>query len=695
MQEEVDHEDDDSFVLIEKAKEHQEYGESIALSDASDPRKCKPFLDSLILALVKRESALGRYTYETAQTYASMGKLYFHMHHPRAAVMLRASFRIEYFLYGKCSGRIAGDFKGFLLERGLSDNDTEEIRKDILFSAKYELEGDILRRFGDRRAAAMEYQKAARLEELAFGKDNPDLAFLWRKMACLASIKKANMHTIDFDESDRLGSKWMNEVQDHISSTVSAGIIKGDKYYQSLLYGKAIREYVKATLGDRPRPIPKPKPRRNNRRTSTASMEQELQSMIASSTSSVQSRPPRRSQSSNLPANARPQNHSRAVGNENATAIQVSAEAVPFSSSATQSLVASHDSSRRSRSSVKQMSISSKDLSEFEEEELALKDHDDKSEDFSVAIASSEATSDDGSWYSEDPAKNKPSSQKQRPFLATSLYEMVSKNSSRALGGETAESSSSTKKPKSESALRYMAIKPATKFANRAMKKLRKKTKASAKPESDVQESSFTPWSSPPPTLTVAAVDQATIYPESMRDNRSADSDSNLHSSPKQALHHQKGMPVIKEVSSPESSASPLTDNNSNEILSSSMRSVSERRSARSRRTAPIRRLSSDSFSDDMLIEQPKSLRRQALDRAKAKRQNNKKQPRQRAFKKVIPTNINDKPISNDYPRRGDADALAKVGGSDNPFLVFEDPSNSSSSPSPPSGLSKPSWIAH
>lgn len=230
MQEEEDH-DDDSFVLIEKAKEHQEHGESIALGEAKNPINCKPFLDSLILALVKRESALGRYTYETAQTYASMGNLYFHMRHPRAAAMFRASFRIEYFLYGKCSGRIAGDFKRFLLERGLSDNDTEEIRKDVLFSARYELEGDILRRFGDRRAAAMEYQKAARREELAFGTDNPDLAYLWRKMACLASIKKENMHFIDFDACDRLGSKWMKAVQGHILSSVSAGISEGDKYY--------------------------------------------------------------------------------------------------------------------------------------------------------------------------------------------------------------------------------------------------------------------------------------------------------------------------------------------------------------------------------------------------------------------------------------------------------------------------------
>ncbi|CAJ1953912.1 unnamed protein product [Cylindrotheca closterium] len=708
---------DDSFVLIEKAKEHQEYGESIAMSDAKDPRKCQPFLDSLILALVKRESALGKYTYETAQTYASMGKLYFHMHHPRAAVMFRASFRIEYFLYGKCSGRIAGDFKGFLLERGLSDNDTDAIRKDIVISARYEVEGDILRRFGDRRAAAMEYQKAARIEELAFGKDNPDLAFLWRKMACLASIRKANMHIVDFDECDRLGSKWINEAQDHISSSVSAGITKGDKYYQSLLYGKATREYVKAALGDKPRPILKPKPRRNNanRRTSTegASVQQELQNMIApttSSNSSVQSRP-RRVQSG-PPVNTKPQNaFNKTVGSEN-VAIKVSADAVPLS--ATQSVgTASQDSSLHSRRLNNNIS------------QQQTRDLEEKSEDFdTVAVASSVATSDDGSWYSEnleqqDAAKQKSSLEtKQRPFLATSLYEMVSKNSSRALGD------TGSKKPKSESALRYMTIKPATKFANRAMNKLRKKKKGTPISERVLnapEGSNYATWSSTPPT-DLARGGNA----ENMKEASSVDSNSNLRP-PTKALH-QNGMPVITEMSSPESSSSPTE----NEIPSASMRSRSRSRShSRSRRTVPgqsARRFSSESFSEDMMMgesnhkprsssrrqqaprrfssesfsedmmmgessHKPRSSssrRQQALDRAKAatehrphqQQQQQQRQPRQRVFKKVIPTSN-----YNQHQQR-DVDRLAKVGGSENPFLVFEDPSNSSSSPSP-TGLSK------
>lgn len=680
MQEEEE-QDDDSYTLIEKAKEQQEYGESISLGDAKDPIKCKPFLDSLILALVKRESALGRYTYETAQTYSSMGSLFFHMRHPRAAVMFRSGFRIEYFLYGKCSGHLAGEFKGFLLERGLTENDTEEIRKDILNSARLEVEGDILRRFGDRRAAAMEYQKAARLEELAFGKDNPDLAFLWRKMACLASIKKVNMQTVDFEECDRVGPKWLDEEKDHISSTVSAGIRRGDKYYQSLLYSKAIKEYVKATLGNRPRQIPKQKPRRNNRRTSTgtAPLEQELHSIIGSSSSSVQSRPLR--PQSRFVGNAASERLSQDVGSEQ-VAIQVSAEALPMSSTRRHG-AASQDSSQHSRTvnisqqpeasfsipSSKRLSISSESL-ELKENLLILKeaaeskDSEEKSQDLdTVAIESSVATSDDGSWCSQRWVQEedaKPSSSKQRPFMATSLYEKALKNSSRTLG------ESRPKKPKSESALRYMTLKPAAKLANRAMKKLRKK-KATSELVSDMkyteEGNNMTPWQPPPPPR---PADQATPRAGNLK---GAHLDSET----------QHGMPMIKEMSSPESSSSRPTDD---EIPSSSIRSLSSsRHSVRSRRKLPgpsARRLSSDSITtEERMIEKPRSRRRPVSEY----RPQRPRKPRQREFKKVIPSNQN---------YQSDVDTLVKVvgGKNGNRFLVFEDPSNSSSSPSP-TGLNK------
>lgn len=614
MQEEEGQDDDDSYALIEKAKEHQEYGESISLSDAKDPVKSKPFLDSLIQALVQRESALGKYTFETARTYASMGHLYFHMRHPRAAVMFRASFRIEYFLYGKCSGRIAGDFKGFLLDRGLTENDTEEIRKDILTSARFELEGDFLRRFGDRRAAAMEYQKAARLEELAFGKDNPDLAFLWRKMACLASIKKANMHIVDFDECDRLGPRWMNEAKDHISSTVSAGITKGDKYYQSLLYGKAIREYVKATLGDGPRPMQKTKPRRPNRRTSTgtaASVEQELQTIVGSSNSSAQSRPFR--PQARLSGTDRLERTPQAVGPEK-VAIKVSAQAVPLPTSSREiGTVSQGGSSRHSRSVL----------------DGRIHDLD------TVAVESSVATSDDGSWHSQpwghedDDATPPFSSKKERPFLATSLYEKALKNSSRALG-ESAE----PKKPKSESALRFMSIKPAAKLANRAIKKLRMKTQATPRPLSDMNTSddaNYNSWQSPPAP---SDADPKTPRAQNFKGTRTS-----LES------HGGGGMPVITEVSSPESSSSP------NEIPSSSLRS----HSYHSRRTA--RRLSNDSF--DSFTGKP--LSRSARRRGKTSQQ----RPRgQKSFRKVIPSNIHQRDISSNVKRN------------DNRFLVYQDPSS-------------------
>ena len=69
------------------------------------------------------------------------------------------------------------------------------------------MEGDLLRRIGDKKLALLEYQKAARLEELSFGRDNPDLAFLHRKIACLTSMKKSALLTIDFDEKTQTENK--------------------------------------------------------------------------------------------------------------------------------------------------------------------------------------------------------------------------------------------------------------------------------------------------------------------------------------------------------------------------------------------------------------------------------------------------------------------------------------------------------
>jgi hypothetical protein len=238
--------DENDIQSLREAKKWQDQGESIVTS-LKDPLKFQPYLDSLTQSLAKRESVLGRYNYVTAQSYTAIGNVYTQMEEPRSVVMFRTCYRIHTFLYGRYNGQISGLFKDLLDKRGLTPRDIEAIREDILQSTKHEMEGDLLRRFGDKKAAVLEYQKAARVEEFAFGRDNPDLAYLWRKMACLASVNKGFLTTVDFDEADRMGSKWMRHSKDVVSPAVCASIRRGDRYCGSLLYTHAVGEYLKAT----------------------------------------------------------------------------------------------------------------------------------------------------------------------------------------------------------------------------------------------------------------------------------------------------------------------------------------------------------------------------------------------------------------------------------------------------------------
>jgi hypothetical protein len=682
---EDDDDEVDSLVLIEEAKKCHDYGESITLSFAKDPVKCIPFLESLIQALTKREAALGRCSHETAQTYSAIGILYFQMNHPRAVVMFRASYRIEYFLYGKCTGHIDGEFKEFLVKRGLSENDVKEIRKDVLASARHEVEGDILRRFGDRRAAALEYQKAAKIEELAFGKDNPDLAFLWRKMACLVSMKKIHVHDIDFDDCDRPGNKWMRHSKENLSNSVCAMITRGDKYYQSLLYSKAIREYLKAAMSDRPkqplktrRKIPRPS---NN----SLAVEKEIRTLIANSSST----PPWQGKTQSQHTRDSTTRGEKPKDIVTKTTKKLNNETHPdgvFSDVA----AASDAESLRSSANVSQVgeglyrvhSLPTSSLSSEKKEakadimaeESTLMDTINKSQDMEhVVVASSVATSDDGSWYSNSQAsqflQSEPTTtrvkRKQKPFSANSLYHMVAKSSSRSLAGP--------QRPKSESALSRMTIKPASKLANKTMKKLRKRTKTlkskahlTSKAENDKSaphnnaEPSYMLLSSPPAAEKVNETMSSSSRSEQLeKESTSGSIDNDIMSAPA-VSSVPKDMPVIKGDKIP-SPASPSIPTDGFTLLSMREQRRSVDHSARS---------SSHSFSDDIVKDQNDTLPT-TFDREKVTVET----PVQRY------TQQQQQAVSNGV-RSDESRVLPVLDNANESFIVFEDPTHSSSSPS-------------
>ena len=52
----------------------------------------------------------------------------------------------------------------------------DDVQSALIESVRFELEGDLKRRFGLKTEAAVEYTKAARIEEAAFGRENPDVS---------------------------------------------------------------------------------------------------------------------------------------------------------------------------------------------------------------------------------------------------------------------------------------------------------------------------------------------------------------------------------------------------------------------------------------------------------------------------------------------------------------------------------------
>ena len=100
----------------------------------------------------------------------------------RAILMLRELHRIDMILYGTmAAGVFCPSMRTALHKRGIPE-EWEAILGSIQQSAKLELGGDMLRELGSNEKSAREYQKVIKVEEAAFGRENPTLATLWRKL---------------------------------------------------------------------------------------------------------------------------------------------------------------------------------------------------------------------------------------------------------------------------------------------------------------------------------------------------------------------------------------------------------------------------------------------------------------------------------------------------------------------------------
>jgi hypothetical protein len=209
-------------------KQRQSYDDH---ADDDDPKR---YLTSLTETLVQRESTLGRYNHLTAEAYLELGETYVRLASPkaslyssfsssgsrtvrartgpalftaaricdphsihRAVILLRAYHRIQLIMYGttapipisSSSPTNSQSLYKALLRRNFDKDDEadntgsgqlrfEDVQTALIQSVRFELAGDLKRRFGLKSEASVEYTKAARIEEAAFGRENPDVSFI-------------------------------------------------------------------------------------------------------------------------------------------------------------------------------------------------------------------------------------------------------------------------------------------------------------------------------------------------------------------------------------------------------------------------------------------------------------------------------------------------------------------------------------
>jgi hypothetical protein len=224
-------------------------------------------LQKLTHALVQQESTLGKYNHAVGQAYQMIGSFYlFHLHNPsKAVVMLREGHRIDMILYGTTTaGAFSPHFKTALEKKGIPEAVFQNIQGSIGDSVRLELGGDMLRQFGLYEKSAKEYQKAIKAEEAAFGRENPTLAILWRKLACLGAMIENIRDSCKgmTDEIDKISGKWLcghtmspnqQELPKHeklarfIQPKLSNAIQKGDRHYKLMNFHHAVSAYSHAT----------------------------------------------------------------------------------------------------------------------------------------------------------------------------------------------------------------------------------------------------------------------------------------------------------------------------------------------------------------------------------------------------------------------------------------------------------------
>jgi tetratricopeptide (TPR) repeat protein len=204
-------------------------------------------------ALSIQESLLGLYHDDTGLTYHWLGQAYHNVGDcHKGLVAFRTSARIQQTLYGifhaiPVDSSTDCMIQSVLQKGGCPPEQIQEHRHAMIKSLRYEKAGDGARRKGDWKSALQEYEKAAQLEDSTFGSYNPSLALLWRKIACISSMKNGKGLVFP-PAADLISPIWMKGSSVPLFQEACQNILHGDKLYTEKKYEQAMGEYFKTTL---------------------------------------------------------------------------------------------------------------------------------------------------------------------------------------------------------------------------------------------------------------------------------------------------------------------------------------------------------------------------------------------------------------------------------------------------------------
>ena len=195
-------------------------------------------LEELKQALKIQLQEAGKYHQATFQTCMMMGNVY-------ARMERKAEARQAYSTALKIERMIDGERSLYQAEISMAaiDKNYKSISEEVFKYVAFEIRGDEVREQRRYRKAVSLYQQAAKLEEFIMGIHSPDLAYMWRKIALVSSVRRGHIRPIDYVRADALDHAFLRDPKSGLIEEAAKSIEAADAHYLAGNYKKATEQY--------------------------------------------------------------------------------------------------------------------------------------------------------------------------------------------------------------------------------------------------------------------------------------------------------------------------------------------------------------------------------------------------------------------------------------------------------------------